>query len=690
MLSIKEWVIAEIDKDRISCMAKEWDIPFFLSVLLNVRKLTNIEDARKFLYGYNNFSDPFDFIDMDKLKLRTEQAIINLEKICVYGDYDADGVTATTLMYSYLKSRGADVIYYIPKRESDGYGLNTEIIDRLHKQEVKLIFTVDNGISASNEVNYAKSLGIDSIITDHHRPPDIIPNAEAVVDPFRKDCKSKFKCFSGVGVAFKAITALEYKRTSLDDLIKQYSDLVTIGTIGDFIELKDETRDLVREGIKAIAKAHRPGIKVILENIGIYKRELDTSNIVFGIVPRINVSGRIGDADQSVKLLLSDTPEEAHAAFEEINQKNSNRRDTENEIYKCIELQLENEPWRKYEKIIIVEGENWHQGVLGIVASRMVKKYGKPCILMTFEGEDAKGSCRSVDNFSIHDAISACSKYLDRFGGHPMAAGINLKVKNIEPFKKAIINYAESFGQIPFLRTSLDCKLNPAALSPDMITQLEKLKPFGSGNPEPIFGIYSMELSNIRPISAGAHLKLTLSRENINIEALYFGKKTEDFLYWKGELVDIAVTIHRNKFSLSSGISLYISDIKLSGSDGKKALVETRIYEKFKLDKDLNSDDINILLPSREEITIIYKYLNKYQGTPQRTDIITKRIKNEGLNSAKVYVALDVIQELKIAKVNLTADEFTVTINDLQEKVDLNLSPTLNKLNAIKDSIDKK
>lgn len=686
-MSIKAWKISAVDKDRALEIAKEWDIPFFLAVLLSVRGLENKEDAYKFLYGYNDYCNPFDFADMDRLCERTRQAIDNSERICIYGDYDADGVTATALVYSYLKSKGADVVYYIPKRDSDGYGLNVAAIDKFKEQGVKVIFTVDNGISAYNEVEYANSIGIDSIITDHHRPPDILPNAKAVVDPYRKDCLSKCKYFSGVGVAFKAIQALEHGKTDIKDLIAKYSDLVTIGTMGDFIELKEETRDLVREGINVIAQAKRPGLRIILDKIGLLGRKLDTSNISFGIVPRINVSGRVGDADQSVKLLLADNGREAYEAFKDIEEKNECRREAENEIYDCIEQQLRDEPERKYQKIVIVEGEKWHHGVLGIVASKMVKRYGKPCVLITYDGEDAKGSCRSVDNFSIHEAISACSVHLDRFGGHPMAAGINLKTKNIGQFKKALLEYAESFENMPFMEIKLDCKLNPAALSPTMMDHLEKLKPFGSGNPEPIFGVYSMEICDIKDIAGGTHLKLYLSRGSSRIEVLYFRKNSSSFLYKKGEIVDVALTLHQNKFEQFPCLSLFVSDVKLSGSDGESTLRDIRVYEKFKLGKSLSDDEVEKLLPTREEVTEVYSYLKFVQGRRQRADIISRRINNPGINTAKVCVILDVLKELGIVEIDERGSEFDVIVNETEDKTELTLSETLSSLCSMRGNV---
>lgn len=688
-MGITEWKIAELDKEKSLYMMKKWNIPFFLSVLLNVRHLTDKAEADKFLNGYNEFSSPFDFIDMDKLVQRMEKAIKSSEKICVYGDYDADGVTSTALVYSYLKSRGADVTYYIPKREEDGYGLNVQVIDRLKESGINLIITVDNGISAYKEVAYAKSIGMDCVITDHHRPPEIIPEAAAIVNPYRKDCPSKFKYFSGVGVAFKAVQAMETNKSTLEELIEEYADLVTIGTIGDFIELTGETRDMVRSGLKVIAKAKRPGIRAILQCMGLYGKEVDASNVVFGIVPKINVSGRMEDAEQAVKLLVADNIDDALALFSEVDVKNEQRKMVENEIYNHINEKLKNEPWRKYEKIIVLEGEKWHQGVLGIVASKLMKKYGKPCVLITYDGEDAKGSCRSVEGFSIHEAISACSEHLERFGGHPMAAGINLKTKNIGAFSKALLDYVNSVEEMPFPAVYLDCKLNPSTLSAGMVKQLNMLKPFGSGNPEPIFGIYSLALKKINPIGRGRHLKLTLAREATTIDALYFGHTILDFPYKTGETLDLAVTIHKNDFPYSDGISLYISDIKLSASDPLRILTGKRMYENFKSQKSLSLAELKELIPSREQVGMLYRYLVSHQGTWQRADIIVSRIGHTLIDSQKVYITLDIIQELGLAQIEFDADKFCVTIIPSDEKVDLDSAPILQEIRNRIEKLEK-
>lgn len=676
-VSIKKWIVSEIDRQKALEIAEEWNIPFFLSVLLNVRGINDKNEANKFLYGSNNFSDPFEFIDMDRLVKRAEKAIDNFEKICVYGDYDADGITATTLIYLYFKERGANIIYYIPKRDEEGYGLNTSVIDKLKEQDVKLIFTVDNGISAFDEISYAKSIGIDTIITDHHRPPEKMPPADAVVDPYREDCPSTFKSFSGVGVAFKAISAMGAKDVDINYFIDKYSDLVTIGTIGDFIELKGETRDLVRRGIKSITNSKRPGIQAILKNSGLWGRTLDSTNVIFGIVPRINASGRMGSADRAVKLLLSENDDEALLICGEINKENELRKSLENEIIKEIEEQLDKYSERRFDKIIIVEGEGWHHGILGIVASRLVKRFGKPCVLITYDGDSAKGSCRSIEGFSIHDAVSKCSFCLDRFGGHPMAAGINLKTKNISVFRKAILEYADLIGDMPFPFIKIDCKLNPAALSRSMVDQLDKLRPFGSGNQEPIFGIYEMTLIGVRPIGGNRHMRLRFSRGNVVIECVYFSKSESEFLYKTGDILDLAVTLKRNDYMEVNGVSIHIVDVRISGINTELILNDKAIYEKFRSSKEISDDEKRALKPSRDQIVAVYSYLRTHSQKPLRVDVLCERLKRYNIPAAKIYITLDVLEDLKLIKTKSVSDGFMVNIINVKDKVELTCSPIL-------------
>ncbi len=683
-MNTREWEISKLDKDVAKNIAEECDLSYFLSVLLSIKGIKSKDEVFGFLEGYNKFSDPFDFIDMDKLVSRVNRAILNFEKICIYGDYDADGVTATSMMYLYFKSRGADVIYYIPDREDDGYGLNTSVIDKLNSYGVKLIFTVDNGISAFNEIKYANSLGIDTVVTDHHRPPEKLPDAIAVVDPFREDCKSEFKKFAGVGVAFKAIVALESeKSTNLNDIINNYGEFVTIGTIGDSIELIGETRDFIRKGLKIISRAKRPGIRVLLESAGLYGKQLDATNIAFGVVPKINASGRMGSADRAVKLLLAETTEDAEMIYNEINSENNLRKSIESKIMESIDSQFIKEPNRVLERIIIAEGKKWHPGVLGILSSRVMIKYGKPCVIITYDDENAKGSSRSIDGFSIHEAISSCSSVLERFGGHPMAAGLNLKKENIGKFKNLLIDYANREENIPFLKTHIDCKLNPATISEEMLYDLDRLKPFGTGNNEPIFGLYSMVLKDITSVGGGNHLKLKFVRDKAELTVMYFRKSIKRFPYCVGDTLDLAVTLNKNEYAGFISLSIYMIDLKLSSVDTNRVLTLNRLYEKFKNGKNLNKEELNLITPTRENFADIYRYIKSNKRPIYKAEIISSMINSNDINEAKVSIALDVMKELRLADISSDAGEHEIIINNMKGKVNLDSSRILRSLKEI-------
>lgn len=681
---MKEWIVADVDKTLCLKLSEELKISPILSVLLNVRGLKDKNNIMGFLYGYNDFLNPYDFIDMDKLVCRLKKAIDNFKKICIYGDYDADGITATTMMYLYLKSLDANVMYYVPKRDEEGYGLNIDVINYLKECSVDVIFTVDNGISAEKEVEYANKLGIEVIITDHHRPPEKIPNGTAVVDPYREDCRSRFKNFSGVGVAFKVIAALETGKKSIDELMDLYGDLVTIGTIGDSIELNYETRDFVRKGLSVIETTNRPAIKVLIDKCSLTGKKLDAVDIAFNIVPKINACGRMGSAYTPIRFLLCEDTDEAEKMYNEINNQNNLRKSIEIQIMDSIEKKLKSQPEILLDKVIICEGEDWHTGVLGIVASRITEKYGKPSIIISYGNEDATGSARSIEGFSIHDAISECSHCLERFGGHPMAAGVNLKTSNISKFKQCLLNYAESFGEMPTAKLFIDFKINPLSISEDILNELEKLKPFGNSNSEPIFGLYNMKIDSITEVGGGKHLRIVVSRENKKITVMYFGKSKKDFLYTINDNVDLAVTVHKNTYAGYDMISLFLKDIKLAGIDTHKCIIEKRIYEKFKRNENLSENEIEIIYPSREEFALVYRYVKKNYKKVYVPEFIVYDIKSDLLNVAKVMVIFDVMNELKIANVSFKGDEYYITLNNMCKKVDLMTSEILNNINKDK------
>ena len=679
-MSIREWKIKDINKKEVLKISHECDIPFICAAILYTRGFKTTEDINKFLKKNDDYESPFDIKDMDKAVVRVKKAIETSEKICIYGDYDADGITATALIFDYLKNKGADVFYYIPSREKEGYGLNASAIDFIKDSKAKLIFTVDNGVSAEKEVEYANSLGIDVVVTDHHRVPEKLPNAVAVVDPYREDCNIEYKNFAGVGVAFKFIQAMEDEN---DFDVSKYLDLVAIGTIGDSIELTGETRNIVKDGIKNIMQFKRPGINSLIEISGLKDKQISSTNIAFCLVPRINASGRMGDSALALKLLISENEEEAYDFANELNELNNERKEIENEILDSVEELLMKEPERKNRKIIIAEGNYWHHGVLGIVASRIVQKYGKPTILISIDDENATASCRSVANFSIHNLVSMCSQWVERFGGHPMAAGINMKTCNVESFKDAILKNAEKL-EISHPKLNIDLNINPSKISTSILNDIDIIKPFGVGNPEPVFLLSSMKLKKIVSIGQGNHTKLIVSRGDAKLEILMFNKKPSEFLYSEGERLDFAVTFSRNEYRGNVTVSIQALDVKLSDVNLFEAINCKKVYEKFKLGYNLSKEELKLLSLKRSDFALVYRYLRLIKDNWVRMDIISQRVFRNTINTGKVYVIVEVLKELGLASVSQSGDEFKIKINMDVNKVNLNDSLIIKKLSGLK------
>lgn len=660
-------------------MSEEWNIPFFLSMLLDIRGIIEKQEVENFLSSSDFLEDPMCLKDMDKAVFRINCAIDNFEKICIYGDYDADGTTSTVLLYSYLESMGANVMYYIPKRE-EGYGLNIPAIDKLKSYDVSLIITVDNGIVAMDEVLYAKSIGIETVITDHHQPREILPDAVAVIDPHRKDCNSAFKPLAGVGVAFKLVMAIEGEDRSLEELLNNYSDLVAIGTIADLVPIKDENRCFVKKGLALITNTNRPGLKALLEEAGIYGRNINSSNIAFNIVPRINASGRMGSSEKAVHLLLSSSKEDSDALAMDLGEENRQRQKIEQDIIKEVDELFIKEPHRLYERILIVCGENWHHGIIGIVASRMLEKHGKPVMIISSIDGKARGSGRSIEGFSLYDAVCNCSEYLTRFGGHPMAAGINLESGNILAFKKAMETYANNMDEIPFPVLNIDCKLNPSTLSVDLINQIAGIEPFGTCNPKPIFVLCNMKITEINSVAGGKHLRLTFQREETIITAMRFSVTKEQFPYSIGDTLDLAVTIELNEYYGNKSLSIIIKDYKLSMVDCEDLLIQKRVFEKIKRDERVDKEIILNFIPTREEFAKVYRYLNQNDGFNFRLDFLLDKINDTEINFGKVMIIIDIMDELGLINVLRNADNYNITMNKVEGKVQLESSKMLDRI----------
>lgn len=673
---LRKWEVRPLDKERAAAFAQTYGVPFFLAMLMNIRGLDDAAHLREFLGEGEPLSDPFLLKDMDKAAARITRAVDNMEKIAVYGDYDADGVTSTAMLYSYLETRGADVIFYIPQREGEGYGMNIGAVEYLKEQGVSLIVTVDNGISSVQEVARANELGIDVVVTDHHRPQEILPDAVAVVDAYRPDDTSPYKHFSGVGIAFKLLMALEDGAGDVEDLLEAYSDLAAIGTIGDIVPLTGENRTLIRAGLEHLSQSDRPGVQALLENAGIAGKALTSTNVAFTLVPRINATGRMGAPERAVRLLISGYEEEAEVLSEEICADNEERRRVEAEIAEAAFADIEAKGYMK-DRVVVVDGENWHHGVIGIVASRVTERCGKPCMIISRGETEAKGSGRSIEGFSLFEAICACGDLLLKFGGHPMAAGITLKPENIEAFRKRINRYAaEHFPQMPTQTVTLDCKLNPAALSVSMAQSLTQLEPFGNGNPQPVFGLFNMELSNVTPVGGGGHLRLTLEKNGAVITAMRFNTKPEELPYHIGDKIDLAVQLEAREFRGQPSLTVIVRDMKFAAFNTEKNIASLASFEKWQRGEVLSAEDKNRLYPDRACLAAIYRALRTVNG--KETDqvrFVSQFGKDMTLGLFKT--ALLVFEERGLVHSEIADDTFTATLIETSGKTDITRSPVL-------------
>lgn len=647
-MNLKKWEVAKLDKEHAAGLAEQYNIPFFLAMMLDIRGYRADEQIEELLYEQAHLADPYEMKDMDKAVSRIRQALDGFQKIAVYGDYDADGVTATAMLFSYLETVGADVIYYIPKREGEGYGMNENAVRFLHGEGVQLIITVDNGISSVNEVALANSLGMDVVITDHHRPHDAVPEAFAVVDAYQTDCPSHFKDLCGAGVVLKLLIALE--DGDEDAVFAEYADLAALGTIGDIVSLKGENRTIIRAGLSEIASGGRPGIDALVQLSGVNAGSgLSAGTVAFTLVPRINAVGRMGEPERAVRLLTCEYPEDAERLAAEVCEENDNRRKVEAEIAAEVFAQIESDEALRYDRVLVVSGKDWHPGVIGIVAARVTDRYGKPCIIISESEQEGKGSGRSVEGFSLFEAISACGELLEKFGGHPMAAGITVLPQNIAAFREKINAYAKTHASVmPAQTIRLDCKLNPATLNVDMPAALSALEPYGSDNPAPLFGLFGMTVEDIIPLSAGAHTKLMCRRGDAVISCLKFGMKTAECPYSRGDAVDLAVELSAKEYKNQMQLTISVKDLRPSGLEMEDAIGDYRLYEKYKRGEPLSAGEAERITPGRQHLAAVYRKIMGSAGVSLSALKMQKELQGVDVNMGRLLLCFDILKERKL------------------------------------------
>ena len=558
----KVWIYKNIDNVIVKDLMTRYGLSELCSgVLHNRLDIVGGNPANLFKRVLHNLHNPFLLNDMDIAVARIEKSIMRNEKITVFGDYDADGVTSTSILYMFLRENGADVDFYIPNRFSDGYGMNVDAIRKIADNGTKLIITVDNGIAAYNEVEYAKTLGVDIIITDHHECPERIPDCCAVINPKRKDSTYPFSELAGVGVAFKLITALN--KDSLERVIKKYILITAIGTIADVVPLNDENRAIVIMGLKMVGYDNNIGIKALLNVLGI-EGEGKVADFAFGIVPRINAAGRLEDASVCVELFSSTDYSRCYAIAKKLDELNSQRQDIEKNIADNV-FQLIDDNKLYKDNVIVVYGEGWNSGVIGIVASRVSEVYYKPCIVLTDDiNSIVKGSGRSVNDFDLYEALSACSELLMKFGGHSLAAGLSMNKENIDLFRVKINEYADNLlnGESFVQKINIDYILKDVFLDTKSIKSIEVLEPYGVGNPRPVFALFGAEVIRKSLLSDGKHIRLVLKCNNTLIDAIGFSMGEFSSIISVGNYIDIAGNLDINSYRGVETPQIIIKDIK--------------------------------------------------------------------------------------------------------------------------------
>ena len=560
----KKWVYNNVDENKVLEIKEKYGLSELLANILVGRNIIEENQIKVFLEPTrNDFYDPFLLPDMEIAVPRIINAIENKEKIVIYGDYDVDGITSISVLKKFLEDRGLEVSEHIPNRLDEGYGLNKEAIDEINKSGCKLMITVDCGISGLEEVEYANSLGIETIITDHHEPLDELPKAIAVIDAKIKTNKYPFNQLAGVGVVFKLIQAISIKLGLDEKEYLKYLDLVCIGTISDIVPLVDENRVIAKLGLKLVEVTRNIGLRTLLDSIG-YKK-INSMSVSFGIAPRINACGRMGHADEALKLFLTNDKTEAIRLTQKLNDYNKERQDIEKNIFEEA-LNKINEENIEEKSAIVLGGDNWHHGVIGIVASKITDMYFKPSILICFEDNKGKGSGRSIPGFDLHKALCETSQYLEKYGGHAMAVGLSLSKEKFEDFKKVFQEYADSKNIneiIPII--NIDKLITEKELNLEAVRDLEKLEPFGEANKCPLIAYKNLRIDSIRVLTEGKHMKLTLKTEKNNIiTAMGFnmGYRAEEYLI--GDKVDIVGTLEINAFNGNENIQFNLKDIMKS------------------------------------------------------------------------------------------------------------------------------
>lgn len=673
---MKKWRINKPDEVKTSEFKTKCDLNRLTLEVMTSRGYTDFDLLVDFFRG-EELADPFQIKDMSLAAETINQAVDAYDLICIYGDYDCDGVTATSILYNYLESMGANVMYYIPEREA-GYGINMDAVQLLADKGVKLIVTVDNGISAVDEAEKIAELDMELVITDHHQPPEKLPRAKAIVNPHRADCPSSFKDLAGVGVAFKLCAALD--GGSYDSVLEQYADICAIGTVADVVPLLGENRTIVKRGIEYLANTEVLGLNYLLDKTKIDRNNINSTSIAFRIAPVINASGRFGSPITAVKAILSEDDEEAESYIDTIMTLNGLRKQTETEIMTEIVNYINLHPEVLNHRVLVLSGENWHHGVIGIVSSRILEFYGKPNVLISVDGEgNARGSARSVKGFNIFKCFQNCSDLLEKFGGHECAGGLSLKAENIDEFTRRVYEYSDHMESFPAVELTADKLLLPQDITIENVKALSSMEPFGADNPQPVFAMLGARVDKIIPLSQGKHTKIVFNYGGYCGEALIFSLSPDKACFSVGDRIDMLVNLEINVFNGRESVSVKVVDHRLSGVKQDRYFAAKDCYEKLMRKEPLPESFVRKIIPSRQELVDVYKYISAVKATT--LDTLYMKLSGNSMNYCKLHICLDIFIDKGL--IEYKPATMKIKILPVTHRVNLDESETLVKLHSM-------
>lgn len=643
-MPLKRWIGPKTEGDA-ALLAAACGCGALTARILCARGITTPEGARAFLQPTEGLHDPFMMADMDRAVAAIEEAMAAGQLIVIYGDYDCDGITSTVLLYRYLEERGAQVAYYIPDREEEGYGLNREACHTLYENGAGLVITVDNGITAFEEIAYLKKLGIPAVVTDHHQPQESLPEALALINPHRAGCPYPFKNLAGVGVAFKLVCALEGDAEGIETL-ERWADLVCIGTIADVVSLTGENRVIAAAGLHKLSQSENPGILALLAAAGLTDRPLQAQSVSFGLAPRLNAASRMGCCEKSVNLMLCDDPAEAVRLAAEIDGANTRRRTLENEILAAIQEQLEKDPGLLESRVLLLWGEGWHRGVIGIVAAKLVERYGKPVILFGVEKGKAQGSARSIEGFSIIEALRSAGELMEKLGGHPMAAGMTLPESRLPELRRRLNAFAgEHYPDMPVPGLWVDAVLSPEELDSRQIGELEKLEPFGTDNEPPVLLLPGVKLTGIEAIGNGKHLRVRFLFGGKGCAAVWFNRTPARFPYPAGALLDLAANLSLEEYAGQKRLSIKIRDARPCAFDQQTYFCDLSRCRRLRQGEPLSAGEAQQMLPQREQLAMLYRAIRAGGPLPDEPEAVFLHFYGSGLGFAQTSAALSAFTE---------------------------------------------